>query len=349
MVTRAIGIASGRVVLAAAVLGAATVVLIGAGTALAAGRPTIELNGVSEVGERGATFEVTIDPDGAATSYGLHLTYGACQNMLPGQVGCGAISIQEITAGELPAGEGQQRLRFAVDALSPGYGYLYSVFARNAEGAAESAGLLLTAEPEAPKTGAIGPVGEESALLIGKIEPEDRGSPGFGSKVYVDFPRPWYFEYAPGSSCTGPESIKTTEESSIPGTYEVSAEVSGLQPATEYTACLVEVREGTPRAGSQSSFTTSSPPPPVSPSAGDTSEVPTPLAAVQVLTATVPASSVSAYAPQALAPSRPASAKAPSRLARALKTCARKPKRLRARCARRARRLYGAKRRHNRA
>lgn len=343
MVTVEMGALLQRVALAGATV--AVAVLLAAQPACAVGGPTIEPLGVSKVGEREATFEVAVDPNGLPTSYGLLVTFAACQAERPPAERCFVIIVdQEVAGGELPAGEESRRFSFTVSTLYPGYGYLYSVYASNADGMQTSPEGLLTMEPIAPKTTAAEALSDESALLAGEMGPQESG-PGFGDSHPVLFPRPWYFQYAPGSSCAGPEARRTTEESLIPATYEVSAEVSGLSPSTEYTACLIEGREGAQRLGSQVSFTT--PPAPSTPSEPAGVGQSPPGSSGQPPVATVPMIGVSAYATQSSTPA--ISVKAMSKLARALRSCARKPRRMRARCARRVRRLYGARHRRHKA
>lgn len=73
-------------------------------------------------------------------------------------------------------------------------------------------------------------------------EPEGRGEPK-ERPPRVDperLPASWYFEYAPGASCTGTGYVTTPEHvAMLNGFDEARVAVTGLQPSTEYTACLV--------------------------------------------------------------------------------------------------------------
>lgn len=173
-------------------------------------------------------------------------------------------------------------------------------------------------EPKAPKEGGEpeGPGGPKEP--IAPADPET-------------LPASWYFEYAPGASCTGAGYATTTEQVAMfKGFDEVGVTVTGLQPSTEYTACLVDwhtvlpgvsftrlaaVGESTTTATLGSAKNLGSPLPPV-PTAGTASK-PKVTGKAQVTRKAL-------------------------KLAKALKACKRKPKRHRTRCEKQAKKRYTA-------
>ncbi len=121
-----------------------------------------------------------------------------------------------------------------------------------------AAAPALAAAPEAPATSSPAQsVTNTTARLEGIVNP--------GSSARVS----WYFEYDAGPSCTGAGASRTRVEPAE-GTREVEraavdAIASNLQPAAEYTFCLVvENGEGETAGGKPVSFTTTASKPNVS-------------------------------------------------------------------------------------
>ena len=103
---------------------------------------------------------------------------------------------------------------------------------------------------QSPETRSATDVTSDSATLEGTL----RAEPGKTS---------WYFQYAAGASCTG-AGTKTTperEDTTLSEPDAVSAPVTGLQPSTEYTACLVAKNSSGSTPGPEVTFKTLLPKP----------------------------------------------------------------------------------------
>ena len=144
-------------------------------------------------------------------------------------------------------------LRLARNALLATVGVVVSVAALPA--AAESS------TQTAPETRPALEVTSVSATLegwLGSEQPEPQApeapngpktprEPGAGREPIAPsdperLPASWYFEYAPGTSCTGAGDETTTEHlAALKGFDAARATVTGLRPSTEYTVCLVDM------------------------------------------------------------------------------------------------------------
>ena len=140
--------------------------------------------------------------------------------------------------------------------LEPDTEYAYCLIATNASGETEGGAVTFTSGPIAPRSPSTLPaaqIASETVTLEGRLTAERA-------------PTTWYFEYAPGGSCTGVGASRTPEakDSHPDELTDVSASVSGLEPGTEYSACLIAKNAVGSRAGSSISFTTKAIPPKVS-------------------------------------------------------------------------------------
>ena len=116
--------------------------------------------------------------------------------------------------------------------LEPDTEYAYCLIATDATGETLGAAVTFTTEPVAPKAPETRPVTDiatGSATLMGRLGVEA-------------IQTSWYFEYAPGLSCTGAGAKMTPEAQDAtpdePGDI-VSAAVTELHSGTEYAVCLV--------------------------------------------------------------------------------------------------------------
>jgi hypothetical protein len=247
------------------------------------------------------------------------------------------VGVVIVVDGSLRRPSFQIILRLARNAILATIGVTLSI-------AALPASALATAPPNqtAPQTLPTTDITSASATLegwLGSEQPEPKAPKegpepeGSGAKEPIApsdpkmVPASWYFEYAPGASCTGAGYATTTEHMEMfRGFDEVGVTVTGLQPSTEYTACLVDwhtvlpgvsfttlAEVGEPTAALGSSENLASPLPPV-PTAGTASK-PQVTGKAQVTRKAL-------------------------ELAKALKACKRKPKRQRASCERQARKRY---------
>jgi hypothetical protein len=139
--------------------------------------------------------------------------------------------------------------------LEQGTEYAYCLMATNASGETEGGAVTFTTGPIAPRSPSTLPatqIATETVTLEGRLTAERA-------------PTTWYFEYAPGASCGGVGAGRTPEaQDTHPDELtDVSASVSGLEPGTEYSACVIAKNAVGSRAGSPISFTTKAIPPKV--------------------------------------------------------------------------------------
>jgi Subtilase family len=150
-----------------------------------------------------------------------------------------------------------QREHIAVSAqlvgLEPDSEYAYCLFATNASGETEGSAVTFTTgsiAPRPPSTYPAAKIATETVTLEGRLTAERA-------------PTRWYFEYAPGGSCNGAGASRTPEaQDARPAEpIEVRAPVGGLQPGSEYSACLIARNAIAASAGPRVSFTTVAIPP----------------------------------------------------------------------------------------
>ena len=115
--------------------------------------------------------------------------------------------------------------------------------------------LGLGTTPAAPKTDTQSKVSTSEATLNGDLNPEGMAG-GIG----------YFFSYNSGFRCTGPGSRTTSLDnggSNATGSSDIpeSTQITGLEPLTEYTFCLVAENNDGPTYGPEVSFTTLPTPP----------------------------------------------------------------------------------------
>ncbi len=184
----------------------------------------------------------TLNPHVAAM-VGYHFAYNEGKSCLGGRE----------TA---PAAEAQ-REHSAVSAelvgLEPDTEYAYCLIATDTSGETEGSAVTFTTGSIAPRTPSTYPavmIATETVTLEGRLTAERA-------------PTVWYFEYAPGGSCSGAGASRTSEaqDTHTGEPIEVRAPVNGLAPGTEYSACLLARNTIGASAGGQISFTTEAIPP----------------------------------------------------------------------------------------
>jgi hypothetical protein len=112
------------------------------------------------------------------------------------------------------------------------------------------------AAPEAPVTGAASAVTNTSAVLNGELNPKNAGDPGSYEFLY----RPSATECQEGVAAPVPAGVAGGVKGEA-----VKTEVTGLEPGTRYTVCLVAAKEAEETvAGNPVSFTTTASAPVIS-------------------------------------------------------------------------------------
>ncbi len=137
--------------------------------------------------------------------------------------------------------------------LEPDTEYAYCLIATDPSGETESSPETFTTGPIAPRLPSTLPAAQiatETVTLAGRLTAERA-------------PSTWYFEYAPGGSCSGAGASRTPEaqDAHPDEPTEVSASVSDLEPGTEYSACLIAKNAAGASTGAPVSFTTRAIPP----------------------------------------------------------------------------------------
>jgi hypothetical protein len=158
------------------------------------------------------------------------------------------------TALEPEAQHEQAAVSARLVGLEPDTGYAYCLIATDTSGETEGEAVTFTTAPiapRAPSTDLPAAISTETVTLEGRLTSE-RAPTSW-----------WYFEYAPGGSCKAAGALRTPEAvDPHPGEpIEVHAPVTGLEPGTEYSACLIAKNMIGSSTGSQVSFTTRAIPP----------------------------------------------------------------------------------------
>jgi hypothetical protein len=124
-----------------ATAGAACLLAVAPGAALATSSSSIKGETASSITDTNATLEAQIDPEGLDTSYEFYLEYPSCFSEGPGF--CEASGGTEIASGTIPAGSSTQTVSEDVAAvlghsLVPDTTYGYRVLASNSAGTSSS-------------------------------------------------------------------------------------------------------------------------------------------------------------------------------------------------------------------
>lgn len=211
--------------------------------------PEILSESATNVKPTEARLEGTVNPNNQLTE--CHFQYGKealslhVENTLPCEP-------------ELLKGFGGQGVGVNVGGLEAENAYHYRIVAKNGKGeetiGAEQEFKRVASPPEAPETTVAENPANTTVTLHGVVNPS---APSVAS---------WFFEYNKGASCTGAGALATPAQ----GPEEVQARpteaaVTGLQPGTQYTFCLVAENEAKVKTlGAGVSFTTAALPPAIS-------------------------------------------------------------------------------------
>ncbi len=184
----------------------------------------------------------TLDPHVAAT-VGYRFAYNSGKSCLGGR--------------ETALVAEAQREHSAVSAelvgLEPDTEYAYCLIATDTSGETEGSAVTFTTGsivPRIPSTAPAANIATETVTLEGRLTAERA-------------PTVWYFEYAPGGSCSAAGASRTPEvqDTHTGEPIEVRASVAGLEAGTEYSACLIARNAVGASAGAQISFMTVAIPP----------------------------------------------------------------------------------------
>jgi hypothetical protein len=262
----------------------------------------------------------TLNPN-ASAKVGYHFAYntdGSC-------TGGGTTPPGEEVEGEAVGVSGE------LTGVQPGTAYTYCLIATTSAGEAIGGSITVVtagvAPPQAPLTEACGgPVSPGSLRLCGTLNPNASAKVGY------------YFAYNTDGSCTGGGTTPPGEE--VEGNdVAVSAELTGVQPGTAYTYCLIATTSAGEAIGG--SITVSTAPQPLT--SPITTSAPQQLPESQRVS---PASSPTSGAPPGPVVATSQSSKPlthAQKRAQAEWLCKRGPKRQRSRCLRRARVKYGVR------
>jgi phosphodiesterase/alkaline phosphatase D-like protein len=190
--------------------------------------PIVTADPAGSVTTSGASLSGTVDPGGDDTAW--HFDYG---------VG----AYDQTVAGDTVSGTSPQPVARNLTGLLPGTEYQYRLSATNAAGTQTATGTFTTdvAAPTAA-TGDADPVGARSATVGGQI------NVGGGSGT-------WRIEY--GTDTTYGEQSGPHPVSASTSDQPISAELTGLEPATTYHFRVIADNGAGTAVGSDASFTTS--------------------------------------------------------------------------------------------
>jgi hypothetical protein len=209
-----------------------------------AGSPEVPLTEAcgASIGATEAEACGTLNPHVEATA-GYHFAYNKGSNCLGGRE----------TAKVSEAPHDHAAVSAELVGLEPDTEYAYCLIATDTAGETEGGAVKFTSGPIAPRspsTPTATDIASETVTLAGRLTTERS-------------PASWYFEYAPGGSCSGAGALRTPEaqDTRLDEPNEVRASVIDLEPGTEYSVCLIAKNTVGSSTGSPDSFMTEAIPP----------------------------------------------------------------------------------------
>jgi hypothetical protein len=276
--------------------------------------PTVSAEAASGVTKTGATINGKVNPNASDVTECHALYETEAQFEMDGKTFASAQSAPCSPAPPI-SGTSDVPVTASLTMLTPGTTYHTEIVAANAGGTGESVDILVTTPPQprpVAATGAATSVGETGATLNGTVNPEE------GETTCA-------FQYGPDESY-GSEAPCASQPGSGSSAVAVSAALSGLTPGKTYHYRLAATNAGGTSYGSDATFTTATPPPPVEKPAEKPAEKPIEKPA-----------------------EKPAAKKPLTRgqlLALAIKKCKRLPKHKRAACIKKAKKKYAPRKKH---
>ncbi len=197
--------------------------------------PTVTNDAVDPVGDRSATLNGTINPNGRATTYFFEYSADGGATWFPAPEDSGSTTAVPVDVGAgttlVPVHQSLTGARIIassarVPVLRPNTTYIVRLRATNAIGSSLVGGQSFTTAAPAPQVvaSAAGPVSTTSAVLAGTVNPEGL------STTYS-------FQYGPADCASNPcTTVPATPQSAGTGTDRVfeAESVSGLEPGTKY-------------------------------------------------------------------------------------------------------------------
>jgi hypothetical protein len=195
--------------------------------------PVAVTSPATSVGPVSATLGGTVNPNGEPTTwyveYGTTTSYGT-----------------KTAATDAGSGSSSKAVSTGVSGLTAGKTYHFRLVATSSAGVARGAdATFVTAEPPLATTSAASSIGTSGAKLNGKVDPNSRSTT-------------YYFEFG---TTTG-YGTKTSSSSAGSGASakSVSKTITALRSGTTYHFRIVATSDAGTVAGSDMSFTTTSPP-----------------------------------------------------------------------------------------
>jgi phosphodiesterase/alkaline phosphatase D-like protein len=200
-------------------------------TTQAAAAPSVEpgTEHASSVTSNAATLEAQLDANYQTTKYAFEYSTSATGETLEGEVA----TVRD-TSRLAPIAGAQGASVLTGSVLTPGTTYYYRAVAENATGSATPGPVRAFTTVPTPVTEAPSVFTATTATFAGTLAP-----------LNENVATKYYFEYNQGAQCSGGSTTTPEGEAGTGAGTRASAtfNATGLQPAAEYTVCLVAANE----------------------------------------------------------------------------------------------------------